>query len=79
MRILLFLGLVLVVLWLPVWVLALYCLWYAYLYFAWDVILLASFVDAYFGSTLLPYYTLVATTLVIAVEWIRPSLALKVY
>ena len=79
MRLLLFSGLLLIVLWLPVWVLVLYCLWYVYQYFAWELILVASFIDAYFGGMVAPYYTLAAVTLVVGVEWVRPYLALKVY
>lgn len=78
MRILLFTILILCIIWLPFWVLVPYCVWYAYRYFAWELIVLASFIDAYFGGTVTPYYSLAASMLVLCIEWVRPSLAFTV-
>ncbi|MEX0917702.1 MAG: hypothetical protein WDZ93_00945 [Candidatus Paceibacterota bacterium] len=43
---------------------------------AYELVVLAAFIDAYFGSAvLIPYYTLTAAALFLVAEWVKPSLS----
>lgn len=79
MRLLAFLILIFVIVWLPWWVLLLYCCWYAGRFFAIELLLVAACLDVYFGVAGIPYYTLSATGLVLSIELARPYLTQKVY
>ena len=48
---------------------------YALLWRGYELILLALFIDAYFGAGLsIPYYSLYTIALVALTEWLKPSL-----
>jgi len=75
LRLFLFAALMLLSVFAPVWILAACALAYALRFTAYELLVLAACIDAYYGgSSALPYYTLVTAALLLAVEYIKSRL-----
>lgn len=62
---------------LPGWVLLPFALAYAFFFRAYELLVLAACIDAYFGiAAHLPYYTICTLIMLVSVEWLKPYLAL---
>jgi hypothetical protein len=77
LRLFFFMLLCIVALIAPTAVLALCALAYALKYTAYELILLAAAIDAYYGLgfTLVPYYTIVTCVSLLLIEWIKPRIS----
>ena len=59
----------------PVWLLAVCAFLYALRFTAYELLVLAACIDAYYGGFVaIPYYTLVAALTLLIVEYIKPRL-----
>ncbi len=76
-RLILFVGLCVIALVAPTAVLAVCALAYALRYTAYELILVAATIDAYYGLgfTIVPYYTIVTCVCLVLVEWIKPRIS----
>jgi hypothetical protein len=77
LRLLFFILLCIVAITAPTAVLAVCALAYALRYTAYELILLAAAIDAYYGLgfTIVPYYTMVVCVSLILIEWIKPQIS----
>jgi len=76
-RLILFAGLCIVALIAPTGILAVCALAYALRYTAYELLLIAAAIDAYYGLgfTIVPYYTIVSCVCLIFIEWIKPRIS----
>lgn len=76
-RILLFILVCVIAIIAPTALLAVCSLAYALRYTAYELIVLAAAIDAYYGLgfTIVPFYTLIACVSLISIEWIKPRIS----
>jgi hypothetical protein len=62
----------------PTWVFVISALVYALYFTAYELILLALCIDAYYGNfsiTIVPYYVLITSASLIFIEWVKPHIS----
>jgi hypothetical protein len=78
LRTFIFLVLLSLATFLPTAIYMLCALVYALFFTAYELIILAVFIDAYYGLTgisLVPYYTLITAACLLIIEWIKPHIS----
>ena len=76
-RVLFFIAIVIIAVTGPVFLLAAFALGYALMYRAYELVLVAVCIDAYFGTGEIPYYLLVSTVAIIAIELLKPHVHVR--
>lgn len=75
-RIIAFILIVLGVLFFSPWLMLPFVIAYAFVWRAYELLLLSACIDAYFGAaSMIPYYTLAAGCIIILLESIKPHLS----
>jgi hypothetical protein len=65
----------------PTWLLALCAFFYALRYTAYELLILACAIDAFYGAgaIAIPYYTIFTALTLVIVEWLKPRFSLYNY
>lgn len=77
-RIIFFLILVCLATFVPTWVYVIAALVYALYFTAYELIILALCIDAYYGNfgiSLVPYYVLATSVCLVCIEWVKPHIS----